>query len=112
MALARFDSQRQMEFAGVGNIEVRANSGNERIRFVAKRGVLGMQPVRVHAQVVGWNPEWLLVMHSDGLRSHWQWSDFPGIGSETAQGVAARLMRLLAGDHDDATVLAVKSRPL
>ena len=57
-----------------------------------------------------WQPHWLLVLHSDGLRSRWHWDDLPGIEKETAQSVASKLMRALATDGDDATVLAVKGR--
>jgi anti-sigma regulatory factor (Ser/Thr protein kinase) len=110
MALARFKSSSRLQFASIGNIEVRTWSGEERIPFVLKRGFLGAQECHVHVQEFDWRPEWLLVLHTDGLRTHWQWSDFPGIQRDTAQVVASRLMRALAVEHDDATVLAVQGR--
>jgi anti-sigma regulatory factor (Ser/Thr protein kinase) len=110
MALARFKSLTQLQFASIGNIEVRAWCGGERMPFVCKRGFLGTQETRVGVQEFSWSPEWLLVLHSDGLRTHWQWGDFPGIENEPAQAVASRLMRKLATEHDDATVLAVRGR--
>jgi len=110
MALARFKSPELLAFASLGNIEARAWTGAERLSFRAKRGILGAQETNVHVQELPWHPSWLLVLHSDGLRSRWQWDDFPGIEKEPAQNVASKLMRALATDTDDATVLAVKAK--
>ena len=110
MALARFSSRTRLRFASLGNVEVRARSGGARIPFVVQRGILGTRETHVPVQDFPWNPEWLLVLHSDGLRTHWQWSDFPGIEQEPAQAIALRLMRHLNNETDDATVLAVKGR--
>jgi anti-sigma regulatory factor (Ser/Thr protein kinase) len=110
MALARFKSPYHLAFASVGNVEARAWSGFERVPFLAKRGFLGAQETNVHVQEFAWRPGWLLVLHSDGLRSHWNWEDFPGIEKEPAQLVASKLMRALAAESDDATVLAVRGR--
>ena len=110
MALARFKSPAILQFASVGNIEVRVWCGAERAPFVLQRGFLGVEETNIHVQEFAWRPEWLLVLHSDGLRAHWQWSEFPGIQREPAQAVASKLMRALATDSDDATVLAVRGR--
>ncbi len=56
-----------------------------------------------------WNPETVLVLHTDGLRSRWDWSDFSGIERQPAQDIATKLLRELASENDDATVLCVKS---
>lgn len=110
MALARFKSPTLLQFASLGNIEVRARSETERIAFVQKRGFLGAQEVNVQLQEFAWKPQWLLVLHSDGLRTHWQWSDFPGLEHEPAQVVTSRLMRTLASENDDATVLVARGK--
>lgn len=111
MALARLNKPlARLQFASLGNIEVRAWCGAERISFTLKRGFLAVQESNVRVQEFSWKPEWLLVLHSDGLRTHWQWSDFPGIEREPADVAAARLMRALATDNDDATVLTVRER--
>jgi anti-sigma regulatory factor (Ser/Thr protein kinase) len=110
MALARFTSPDRLAFASLGNIEVRAWTAAERLSFRTKRGILGALETNVHVQEFPWRPGWLLVLHSDGLRTHWQWDDFPGIEREPAQIAAAKLMRTLAAETDDATVLVVKGR--
>jgi anti-sigma regulatory factor (Ser/Thr protein kinase) len=110
MALARFKSSDLLSFASIGNIEARVWSGAERLPLLAKRGILGTLETRVHVHEFPWRPGWLLVLHSDGLRTHWQWDDFPGIDKDPAQIAASKLMRALAGENDDATVLAVRGK--
>lgn len=109
MALARFSSPSQMSFASIGNVEARVCGSREKIAFVARRGIVGVDQAHVSAQEIKWQAQWVLVLHTDGLHTHWQWDDFPGLAHEPAKGIAARLMRDLAVANDDATVLAVKS---
>jgi hypothetical protein len=77
-----------------------------------KRGILGgsQATVSVHEQEHRWAPPWTLVIHTDGLSSRWDWPDFPRLEHETPQVSASRLLRSLASDDDDATVLVVKGR--
>jgi len=109
MALARFSSETHLSFASVGNVEVRALSGQQRIPFAVTRGFLGTQEPQCVVQEFAWDPYWLLVLHTDGLGAHWQWADFRALEHDSAQTIAAKLMRKLADEHDDATVLAVRS---
>jgi hypothetical protein len=51
----------------------------------------------------------VLVLHSDGLRTHWGWRDFPGLTSQPADVSAQALLRALAKAEDDATALVVRS---
>jgi anti-sigma regulatory factor (Ser/Thr protein kinase) len=108
MALALFESPQRMKFSSIGNIEPRA-FGPGKIQFMLQRGILGVSEPRITVQEHSWDPGRLLVLHSDGLRNHWQWSDFPGLEHEPAQAVAAKLLRGLAKHDDDATVIAMRS---
>jgi anti-sigma regulatory factor (Ser/Thr protein kinase)/serine/threonine protein phosphatase PrpC len=108
MALARFDSNGNMHFASLGNIEARAWSGTERVHPEVQRGILGLNQTVVSVHEHRWNPQWMLVLHSDGLSSHWQWHEFPGLEKETAQAASHRLLRSLADEDDDATVVVVR----
>jgi anti-sigma regulatory factor (Ser/Thr protein kinase) len=109
MALARFESATAMTSASLGNIEMRSWTGAERMNFTVKRGFLGTGADQVHVQEHRWEPHWMLVLHSDGLRAQWQWSDFPGLEHENPQAVADQLLSKLAKEDDDATILAVKN---
>lgn len=107
MTLARFHSQGRLSFANVGNIEARVRGPRERLPLAVQRGVIGVGEVHVRVQEFCWDPRWLLILHTDGLRTPWQWDDFPWIEREPAQLIASKLMRKLAIPKDDATVLVV-----
>ena len=109
MALARFESATAMTSANLGNIEMRSWAGTERLDIAVQRGFLGAQEEHVQVQQHRWHPDWMLVLHSDGVRGQWQWSDFPGLEHAPPQTVANQLLKKLAKEDDDATVLAVKS---
>jgi anti-sigma regulatory factor (Ser/Thr protein kinase) len=110
MALARF-SAGKMSFASVGNVEARVYGRPGSFPFVFNRGIVGAVNLHVSVQEYLWDPKWLFILHTDGLRTHWQWDDFPGLSLDPAQVIAARLLRELASDNDDATALAVKHEP-
>src|SRR5262249_9106919 len=98
----------RMEFASVGNIEARVCGSPERVALVVRRGILGLEALHIRTQECEWQSDWTLVLHTDGLRSRWQCSDFAGLHRDPAKLVAERLMRQLATGHDDATVLVAR----
>jgi anti-sigma regulatory factor (Ser/Thr protein kinase) len=108
MTIARFHSPSQMSFAAVGNIETRACCGGERSSFPITRGIVGAEISAVRVQDIKWKQEWILVLHSDGLHSRWQWSDFNSLAHKPAGEIARVLLTKLATGNDDATVLVVK----
>ncbi|MBI3921255.1 MAG: ATP-binding protein [Armatimonadetes bacterium] len=134
MALARFDFGMQISdcgleklpvevsgvrltFASVGNIEARVlvspqsevpNPKSE-MNFIVRRGIVGVNapnPVITHH---GWDPDNLLILHSDGVRTHWKWEEFPEVATESATALAQRMLRQLAKEEDDATVVVIKN---
>ncbi|HET6844400.1 MAG TPA: ATP-binding SpoIIE family protein phosphatase [Candidatus Angelobacter sp.] len=113
MALARFSPAGKMSFASLGNIEARAwRGGPELVRLEVQRGILGINERTVSVYEHPWNSKWTLVLHSDGVSSHWQWHDFPTLERESPQMVAGRLLRSLASENDDATVVVARGRGL
>lgn len=109
MALARFDwGQGRLAFASVGNIEARVFPHSEPFRFAIRRGVIGLNAPNALVTEHHWPPGHVLVLHSDGLRTHWDWKDFPGLMDHPAPAMAQEFLRLMAKDDDDATVLVAR----
>jgi serine/threonine protein phosphatase PrpC len=109
MALARFDRDgTQLTFASIGNIEARVFGSVEPMNFAVRRGIVGVNAPNPAVTQHRWQPNYLLVLHSDGLTTRWRWEDFPGLGRTSASVIARRLLQALAKDDDDATVLVVK----
>lgn len=108
MALARFDwGQGRFSFASVGNIEVRVHPNSKPFHFILRRGIVGLNAPAAVVTEHPWTEEKLMVLHSDGLRTHWSWEDFPGLSSKPASVAAYEMLRALAKDNDDATVLVI-----
>jgi anti-sigma regulatory factor (Ser/Thr protein kinase) len=101
----------KMRFAGVGNVEVRVRGG-ERMRFTYRRGIIGLRAPDPVVSEHSWHNENILVMYSDGIRSHWQWEAF--LSNEkndrriSAQKLAQTMLHRLARERDDATIVVVK----
>jgi serine/threonine protein phosphatase PrpC len=110
MALARFSAEK-VTFASVGNVEARVYGSPEHNPFLIHRGIVGAFDLHVAVQEHLWDPKWILILHTDGLLTNWQWEDFPGLALDPAQVIARRLLHDLAFGDDDATTLIVKSMP-
>lgn len=110
MALARFDwGAGLLSFASVGNIEARVFPASAAFRFMVRRGIIGLNAPAAVVTRHPWPASHLLVLHSDGLKMHWGWQDFPGLAALPAAAAAQELLHRLAKDDDDATVLVVKA---
>jgi serine/threonine protein phosphatase PrpC len=111
MALARFDRDgTQLTFANIGNIEARVFGSVEPMNFAVRRGIVGVNAPNPVVTQHRWQPNHVLVLHSDGVTTRWRGEDFRDLGSASASVMARRLLHALAKDDDDATVLVVKGR--
>jgi hypothetical protein len=101
----------QATFAGVGNISGQILCVQEKRQHLLSRpGTLGTQ-VRipsVHIQHHRWAPGATMVMVSDGVRSGWDLSAYPGLLDHHPSVVAAVLHRDFTRPNDDATVLVAQ----
>jgi hypothetical protein len=110
MALARFDwGESRLVFASVGNIEARVFPSSELFRFAIRRGVIGINAPNAVVTEHSWPQDHMLVLHSDGLRTHWGWKDFPGVAEQPVQDISQDFLRRLAREEDDATIIVVRS---
>jgi hypothetical protein len=104
-ALLRIDLPRgELEFAGVGNIEVRAVS-REPIKPVSVAGIVGrrMRKVRVFGYPVHRGD--LLIAFTDGISSRLSLTDYAELDE---QSLADRVMADHGKLHDDATCVVIR----
>ena len=95
--------------AGVGNV-VAAIVGDGHVRqAVALGGILGHQVRQFRQYQYPWPAGALLVMHSDGLISHWSLDPYPGLRQRHPALVAAVLYRDFQRGRDDVTVVVGKA---
>lgn len=109
MALCRFDLARQtVSIASVGNVEMRL-IGCDHARLVVRRGVLGLNAPNPVVSENPWTSSNILIVHSDGLRTRWQWDEFKDVAQERPSVIARDLLNKLGKMEDDATVVVVKN---
>ena len=109
MALARFDWQQEtLTFGSIGDIEAQVIGPPQPMRFMIRRGIVGGRAPDPVITEHHWEPDYVLVLHSDGLKTRWRWEDFAHLADQPAAVVAHEMLRALGKDDDDATVIVVK----
>lgn len=109
VAVARVDPQaRRVSLCGVGNIAGFVLGAESRQTLMSTPGIAGhnmSRPQTFHAPLP---PGHAVVLHSDGLNSRWQPSQFPGLTAQVPAVVAAQLLWQAGTRRDDAGVVVVK----
>jgi anti-sigma regulatory factor (Ser/Thr protein kinase) len=101
-------NQELLQFAGVGNIEVRILGGAEPARPIPTNGTLGARLSQLRVWPHRWTEGMNIIMASDGVSASWDIESYPGLLVKSPQLVAGILLRDYGRDTDDATVLVVR----
>lgn len=96
-------------FSGVGNISAVVLDGESRRGIASHNGTLGHQIHKLQEFTVPWSADSILIMHSDGLGSKWDLSQYPGLASKHPSIISAILYRDFERERDDVTVLMAKN---
>ena len=108
-AVARFNnSQPQGVFAGVGNIASRVESATARRQLVSHNGTLGHALRKVQEFRFDFPEDAVLILHTDGLSSHWTLADYPGLMAKHPALIAGVLYRDHDRGRDDVSVVAIR----
>jgi hypothetical protein len=108
-AIADLDADRRMvTFAGVGNISGVIVTDEGTRTMVSHHGVLGHEAGRFHEFQYPWPPHASVVLHSDGISTHWNLASHPGLLRRHPQFSAAMLFRDSRRGRDDATAVVVR----
>lgn len=112
MAIASLNLQRGvLTFAGVGNIGASIVAPGTSRGLASHNGTVGHHLHRVQEFSFPWNPQSILIMHSDGLNTRWDLKSYPGIWTKHPAILAGMLYRDFSRERDDVTVLVAKNRP-
>jgi anti-sigma regulatory factor (Ser/Thr protein kinase) len=115
-AVARIDLENQeVYFAGVGNISGTLIFGEEIRHMISYPGILGHRLTKNREYVYPFptspeTPSPLLIMHSDGLKTKWNLSAYPGLVRKTPSLIAGVLYRDYKRNNDDATIIVARHR--
>ncbi|MCX6690631.1 MAG: ATP-binding protein/SpoIIE family protein phosphatase [Methanoregula sp.] len=97
-----------VRFAGAGNISGQIISSSGTRSMVSLNGTAGVEIRKFQEFTYPWGPEAVLVLQSDGLTSHWNMEDYPGLLKKHPALIAGVLYRDHTRGRDDVTVLVVK----
>jgi anti-sigma regulatory factor (Ser/Thr protein kinase) len=109
VAVADVDCRRGVvRFAGVGNISATIASAGGTRNLVSHHGTAGGVVRRIQEFTYPWAAGDLLVMASDGLTTHWDLDEYPGLAQRDPSLVAGVLYRDHRRDRDDATAVVLR----
>jgi hypothetical protein len=95
-------------FAGVGNIAARVMRDGVLRNLVSHNGTIGHNVRRMQEFAFEFGPDSLLIMHSDGLDTHWNLEDYPGLVTRHPALIAGVLYRDHDRGRDDVTVFVLR----
>jgi anti-sigma regulatory factor (Ser/Thr protein kinase) len=111
VAVCDVDCDRDLvSFAGIGNIAGAILANRASRSLVSYNGIVGQQVRTVREFTYPWPTDGVLVLHSDGLASHWTLDGYPGLGARHPGLIAGVLYRDFARRRDDAVVVVAKRR--
>lgn len=111
-AVAEIDwRQRKLRYVGAGNIAgTLVPAKGAAYNMVSHNGTLGKQVTRFQEFIYPWPEQGLLILHSDGLSSHWDIEPYPGLTRKHPSLIAGVLYRDFASRRDDVVVLVGRER--
>jgi len=108
LAVADLDLAREVRYAGIGNIAGVLHAPDDARHMVSHSGIVGHEARKIQEFVYPWSPDSLLVMHSDGLATHWNLDQYPGLAGRRPSLIAGVLYRDFARGRDDVSVVVAK----
>jgi anti-sigma regulatory factor (Ser/Thr protein kinase) len=110
VSVAEIDLDRGcVDYAGLGNVagSLVASDGPRR-QMVSYNGTAGHNAHKLRDLSYPWLPDSILILHSDGLATHWSLDKYPGLHRHHPSIIAAVLFRDFQRGTDDATVVVVR----
>ena len=88
---------------GIGNIAGAIISGTESRHMVSMNGIIGQEVRTFREFTYPWGKQALMVLHSDGLGTRWDLSNYPGLLHKPCGLIAGVLYRTTGTVNDDFT---------
>jgi anti-sigma regulatory factor (Ser/Thr protein kinase) len=111
LSVARIDyAGNEVRFAGIGNVNCVVHDGATRRALISHNGIVGANMRKVQEFTADCPPGALVIMHSDGVHSQLDLTDYPGLAVRAPLLVAGVLMRDFIRRRDDALVLVGRRR--
>jgi hypothetical protein len=103
-------ARRTLICCGVGNISGMIVTPTNVSGLVSQHGTAGLNKVRLQEFSYPFPADALLVLHSDGLKTAWNFDRYPGLAHRQPGLIAAVLYRDFVRGRDDTSVLVLRNR--
>jgi Stage II sporulation protein E (SpoIIE) len=94
-----------IEYAGIGNTDIRVLGGRSPVRFISFNGTLGSRLERIKVFKEQLPKVATIIMSTDGISERWDAESYPGLLGLHPQLLCAVVMRDHSRSNDDATIL-------
>lgn len=108
LAVADIDLAGEVKYAGIGNVAGVIRAPNGARHMVSHAGIVGHEVRKIQEFVYPWSQDSMLIMHSDGLTTHWNLDQYPGLAGRHPSLIAGVLYRDFTRGRDDVTVVVAK----
>jgi anti-sigma regulatory factor (Ser/Thr protein kinase) len=98
----------ELEYVGIGNISSIVIAEGVRKSLVSLNGIVGHGIRKIQSFKRNLPDNFILIMYSDGLITHWDLDKYPGILAKSSHIIAGILYRDYERGRDDTTVLVIK----
>jgi anti-sigma regulatory factor (Ser/Thr protein kinase) len=99
----------RLRYAGIGNISGLLHGSTKTRRMVSLAGTAGHEVRTIRGFEYDWPDDGtLLVMHSDGIATHWDLASYPGLAAHHPALVAGVIYRDHGRRRDDATIVVAR----
>lgn len=102
----------EVRFAGIGNIAGSIVSRDGTKSMASHNGTVGHTMSKTQEFTYACPADACVIMHSDGIMTRWRIESYPGLGLRHPALIAGVLYRDFVRGRDDATVLALRTRPV
>jgi hypothetical protein len=110
VAMARLDRREgRVHFCGLGNIAavIQRPEGPDQ-HLISQNGIAGHTMRRLMEYTYSWPPASLIVLHSEGIGSHWSLARYAGLSKHRPDVIAGVLYRDFRRNGEDATVVVAR----
>lgn len=100
-----------VRFAGLGNISARILTEKTDFNLLSHNGTAGINAPHIQEFTYPWTEDSVMVLHSDGVATHWSLNDYRGLQEKHPALIAGVLFRDFQRLKDDSTVVIIKAKP-
>ena len=91
----------------IGNIVIRCFGATE-VRLLSRPGIVGGNRRTPSEEHMNLSPGNVIVLYTDGIRDRFGLDDYPALLHDSAESIAATVVRRFGKDYDDASCVALR----